>query len=295
VTATVRLGVADWYPNAHAEIAHETLSRRLSLEGYHELAAIDPRARHLGIGNSIVAATAGRDDGDYYRRSGATLRWAPPVAGRQWYRLSAWAEHHEPVKVETDFALFHIASDSWAFRPNLVAGRGWEYGGAVELTPYWGTDPNLVQGGLDLALQGATGDFEYARTALVGRLVFPLPARLRFALEAGAGSVWGSPSPQRLWYVGGPTTLRGYQPRAAGGDSFGRGRAELARGFSFGRVSLFSDWAWAGPRSDIDFGDGLYSIGAGLSILDGLIRLDGAWGLRAPRDFRFDVYLDQIL
>jgi len=295
LSATVRLGVADWHPNANAEIAHETLSRRLSLEGYHELAAIDPRARHLGIGNSIVAVTAGRDDGDYYRRSGATLRWAPPVSGRQSYRVSAWAEHHEPVSVETDFALFHIGSDSWAFRPNLAADRGWEYGGAVEITPYWGTDPNLVQGGLDLTLQGATGDFEYARAALVGRLIVPLPLRLRVALEAGAGSAWGTPSMQRLWYVGGPTTLRGYHPRVAGGDSFGRGRAELARGFSFGRVSLFSDWAWAGPRDDLDVDDGLYSVGAGLSILDGLIRLDGAWGLKAPRDFRVDLYLDQIL
>jgi hypothetical protein len=32
-----------------------------------------------------------------------------------------------------------------------------------------------------------------------------------------------------------------------------------------------------------------------VSILDGLIRLDAAWGLRAPRDFRLDLYLDQLL
>jgi hemolysin activation/secretion protein len=100
---------------------------------------------------------------------------------------------------------------------------------------------------------------------------------------------------QRLWYVGGPTTLRGYHPRALGGTSFGRARAELARGFSFGRLSLFTDLAWAGERDDVRFDDALHSVGVGLSILDGLIRLDGAWGLRSPRDFRFDVYLDQIL
>jgi hypothetical protein len=295
ITATARLGIADLHPNGNLEIAHETLDRRVSLQGYHELATIDERARHLDIGNSLLAATVGRDDGDYYRRSGATLRWTPPVASRRSYRVSAWAEHHEPVASETDFALFHAFSDSWAFRPNLAADRGWEYGGALEITPYWGTDPNLAQGGLDVTLQGGTGDFEYAKAALVGRVILPLPAAMRIAFEAGAGTLWGSPSAQRLWYVGGPTTLRGYHPRALGGTSFGRARVELARGFSFGRVSLFSDLAWAGERDDVRLDDALHSVGAGLSILDGLIRLDGAWGLVSPRDFRFDMYLDQIL
>jgi hypothetical protein len=39
----------------------------------------------------------------------------------------------------------------------------------------------------------------------------------------------------------------------------------------------------------------LYSLGTGVSILDGLVRLDAAWGLRAPTSFRFDMYLDAIL
>jgi hypothetical protein len=126
-------------------------------------------------------------------------------------------------------------------------------------------------------------------------VVFPLPAQLRVALLAGAGTSWGTPSTQRLWYVGGPSTLRGYDPRVAGGQSFARGRVELARGESFGRISLFSDVGWAGDRDAFDLDDALHSVGLGLSILDGLIRFDGAYGLRRPRGFRFDVYLDQIL
>ncbi len=295
ITTTARLGVADWHPNGHVDFSRETIERRLSVQGYHELAAIDDRARHLEIGNSLLAGTVGRDDGDYYRRSGGALQWTPPTAGRRSFRLRGWAEYHEPVDVETRFALLRIGSDGWTFRPNLAADRGWEYGASLELTPWWGTDPNLVQGGLELYAQGATGDFEYARGALVGRLITPLPARFRVALEAGAGSIWGAPSAQRLWYVGGPSTLRGYGPRAAGGESFGRARIELARAFSFGRLSLFSDGAWAGDRRDIRLDDALYSVGAGLSIVDGLVRIDGAWGLRGPRDFRLDFYLDQIL
>jgi len=89
--------------------------------------------------------------------------------------------------------------------------------------------------------------------------------------------------------------VRGYDPRLAGGESFGRGRAELARSFSFGSLTLFSDIAWAGDGSAIDLDDAFYSVGAGASLLDGLIRLDGAWGLRDPKGFRLDLYLDAIL
>ncbi|HET9948097.1 MAG TPA: hypothetical protein VFQ22_04125, partial [Longimicrobiales bacterium] len=295
LTGTVRLGVGDLVPNASLEATRETIERRISLSAYHELASIDERARHLGIGNSLLAATVGRDDGDYYRRSGAMLQWTPPVSVRRTFRVRAWAEHQEGVEAETDFALFRIGSDAFAFRPNLDAADVWEYGGSLELSPWWGTDPNLAQGGLDAYVQGAVGDAEYARASLTARLVVPLAARLRLGLEAGAGTAWGSPTPQRLWYVGGPLTLRGYEPRAAGGTSFARARVELARAFSFGRVSIFSDAAWAGPRGDVDLDDALRSIGLGYSILDGLIRFDAAWGLDGPEDFRLEAYLDQIL
>jgi hypothetical protein len=295
VTATARLGVADVHPNGALEITHETIESRVSLLGYHELTSIDERARHFGIGNSLLAATVGRDDGDYYRRSGGTLEWTPPSAGRRTYRIRGYVEYHEGVEAETSFSLLHATSDTWSFRPNIAADEGWEYGTSLELTPYWGSDPNLAQGGLDLLVQAGTGDFEYARSSLGAHVVLPLPARLRFALEAAAGTSWGSPSVQRLWHLGGPSTIRGYDPRVASGQSFGRARAELARGESFGRISVFSDVGWAGDRRDVRWDDALQSVGIGLSILDGLIRFDGAWAIREPDGFRFDAYLDQIL
>jgi len=295
VTATARLGVGDLEPNARLDIGRETLRRRITLGGYNELTSIDEEARHLGLGNSLNAALFGRDDGDYYRRTGATLEWTPPTAARRSYRVRAYAEYHRPAAIETRFAVFRLWKDGWAYRPNLVADEGWEYGAIVDLNPWWGTDPRLVQGGLDVMAQAGTGDSEYARASLVGRLVFPLPSDLRFAVEAGGGSSWGAPPTQRLWYVGGPRTLRGYGPRTAAGGSFARARAELARTYSFGSVALFSDYGWAGARSDLELSDGFYSIGAGISLLDGLIRFDGAYGLVEPRDFRFDFYLDAIL
>ena len=92
---------------------------RLSL--FHELAAIDERARHLGVGNSLLAALAGRDDGDYYRRSGVSLEWSPPELERQNVQIRGFVEHHRTAVAKTDFAVFKLGSDGFRFRGNLIA------------------------------------------------------------------------------------------------------------------------------------------------------------------------------
>lgn len=295
VTATGRLGVADLDPDLRVDATHETLRRRFTWSVYHELAAVDEDARHLGPGNSLTALFFGRDDGDYYRRSGTSIEWTPPAADRRSWRVRGYAEYHEAAETNTDFALGHLGSSSWDFRDNLEAAEGWELGGVATLAPWWGTDPRSPQAGLELELRGAGGDWSYARASLVGRTALPLTERYRIGLAAGAGTSWGDPPPQRLWLMGGAATLRGYGPRARTGTSFGRGRAELARLFSFGAVSLFTDAAWAGERNAIRWDDALLSAGVGLSIVDGLIRMDAAWGLRDPKDFRLELYLDGIL
>ena len=58
-------------------------------------------------------------------------------------------------------------------------------------------------------------------------------------------------------------------------------------------LAVFSDAGWAGARPrEFHFDDSLFSVGIGLSVLDGLIRFDLSRGLRDPKDTRFDFYLD---
>ena len=114
-------------------------------------------------------------------------------------------------------------------------------------------------------------------------------------LEAGGGTSWGEPPAQRLWLLGGAGSLRGYAPRSREGTSYVRARGELARRFAFGAVAVFSDLGWAGDRDLFEIDGALISTGVGLSLADGLVRMDLGWGLRAPRGFRFDLYLDAIL
>ena len=295
LTGTARIGLGDLAPNLRAEITHEGLHRRISVSGYNELTSIEEGARHLGLGNSLTSVLFGRDDGDYYYRSGASLEWLPPSAARRTYRVRTYAEYQRPASVSTEFAAFQFWKEGWTYRPNIAADEGWEYGAVLDVNPWWGSDPFLTQGGFDLMMQGGTGMTDYARASLIGRIVVPLPSAFRVAVEAGGGTSWGDPTVQRLWFVGGSRTLRGYGPRIAGGADYTRGRIEIARTFVWGALSLFSDYGWAGTWDGFDVSNGYTSAGVGLSILDGLVRLDVAQGLKNPKAFRFDFYLDGIL
>jgi outer membrane protein assembly factor BamA len=103
---------------------------------------------------------------------------------------------------------------------------------------------------------------------------------------------------QRLFYLGGAPTLRGYDPSTLRGTSFARARAEAARTFGWGGTTLFSDAAWAGDRDAFDSDAILYSVGAGFSVLDGLLRFDLAHALRevpGQSRWRLELYLDALL
>ena len=295
LSATVRVGTGDQVPNGRLDVTRETLHRRVTWSVFHELAPVEEEARHLGIGNSLTAALFGRDEGDYYRRAGTWLEWTPPSAERRAFRVRAYAERHTTAAATTDFNAWHLGNGDWTFRDNLRADAGWDVGALVTLAPWWGTDPRLPQGGVEFTVQGAGGDFEYARAALRGRTLLPLQGDVRVALEAAGGTSWGTPPLQRRWFLGGAPSLRGFAPATLAGTSFVRTRAEVARRFAFGALSLFSDAGWAGDRADVRWDDTLASVGVGLSLSDGLIRLDGARAVRGGRAFRLDFYLDGIL
>jgi hypothetical protein len=253
---------------------------------------VDDEVRHLGSGNSITALLFGRDDGEYYRRSGLWSEWSPPSFRRRSFLVRGYAEFHQAAETATGFALARAGDDAWAFRGNLAAERGWEIGALVIVAPTWGSDRRSPRGGVDVRLQAGGGDWAYSRVAGMGHLQVPLHRDLRFGFEAAAGTSWGGPPPQRLWFLGGPTSLRGYGPRALEGPSFTRARGELARSFAFGALSAFVDFGWAGERDSIRLDDALLSAGAGVGLVDGLIHVDAAWGLWNPKSFRLELYLD---
>ena len=304
-TALGFFGFADLQPKVRLELERSTVLRRLSLGVYRELHATDPRGGYLGFGNSLDALLFGRDNGDYYRATGADFTWRPPVAARESFELRGYAERQERVDVELNFAVFKVFDGGWQARPNLAADEADEVGAELRLSPWWGGDPLGVQIGLELYGQGArwripgeSTQTDYCRASAVLRSAVPLASgRWRIGVEAGGGTTWGDAPLQRSWLLGSAGTLRGYPPAVIMGTSFTRGRLELARVFDgIGSLSGFGDVGWAGARTDFAVDDFLYGVGVGASLLDGLFRLDLSRGLsRGLGTWRVDMYADAIL
>jgi hypothetical protein len=77
------------------------------------------------------------------------------------------------------------------------------------------------------------------------------------------------------------------------GDAFWLARAELGLGHVAARPVLFYDLGWAGPRADFaQPGRPLSGVGAGVSLLDGLARIDVARGIWPEKRWRVDLYLE---
>ena len=265
----------------------------MTLSGYHELAATDEGARHLGLGNSAMALLAGRDDGDYYRRTGAALALAPPPQRRPSWSLSLSSERHASVTPETRTSLARLwEGNAWGFRPNVVADEGWEHALSVRLAPSVGADPQGVQAGLSWSGTAATGDLAHLRTSLSGRLAVPLGSAYRVGIRGWGGVATSDVPAQRAFAVGGAGSLRGYAPRSRVGPCGAGGTFEAQRVLAATALVAFADAAWAGACDALRLDEMLASVGVGVSLLDGLLRADLARGLGTGGGFRFDLYLD---
>ena len=300
-------GLADLRPKVRLDLQRSTMMRRLSLGAFHELRPTDPGGRYLDFGNSLNAFLFGRDNGEYYRATGADFTWRSPDDTRESFTFRAYAERQRAVGNEIDFALFRAFDGDGTFRPNIEADHVEEAGAELRLSPWWGSDPGSVQLGVELhgrwamwRVPGEDPRTDYQQASATLRSIIPVAGdgwrRWNLGFEAAAGTTWGDAPVQRSWFLGGGSSLRGYSASVISGASFARGRVEVSRLFEAGSAILFGDVGWAGDRSAFDRDDMLYGVGLGGSLLDGLIRLDFSHGLKGPhKGFRVDLYLDAIL
>lgn len=293
--AEARLGMADVWPNVELGIGSESPNLSLRVAGYRRLAAANPEAKPFGIGNSLGALVLGRDDGVYYRSWGGEVLLRPAATATQNYQLRLYAEWQRPAAKETDVSLPHLLRSSHLFDSNIPADTAREFGAALTLRGARGVSTRGVTIGAEWTMDAALGTFDYARTSLTTRLTGPLPARLLGALEVAGGMTGGDAPLQGFWFLGGPATLRGYGGGAVSGPDFWRARVEVANSSPGARIAVFSDAGWAGEGRALSTGRPLYSVGAGASFLDGIVRVDLARGLAAPKGWRMDFYVDGIL
>jgi hemolysin activation/secretion protein len=155
-------------------------------------------------------------------------------------------------------------------------------------------DPAGFRLSSDVRAEAAAGTFDYVRGAADATLSRPLGSRLAAALTFGAGTSGGALPPQRQWYLGSSSTVRGQRARPEdGGDAYWLGRAELGLNRTGFRPSLFYDVGWTGDRRDFGSpGQPLSGFGVGASVLDGVLRFDIAKGVAPNRSVRGYLYLD---
>ena len=292
-TYQARIGLADLQPNGEASLLRSNARDDVTLTGYRRLVAANDWEDPLGVGASAAALLFGRDDGFYFRALGAELTGTHRDAGGSHaiaWRLFAEREDSARVKTQRSFA---YAVNGNRFAPNIGADAGAFVGASVGSGFTWGTDPL----GFRLAGSGridlATGISSYGRASTELTLAHGFPRGLDARITGSAGGIGGEVPVQRLWYLGGPHTVRGHAPGAAVGDAFWFSRVEIAKGHPLVRPSVFGDMGWAGSRALWRKQSApISAAGAGFAFLEGLVRLDVARGLDRGAGWRVDFFFE---
>ena len=292
IFATGRLGIADLQPNVELNVSRSDLRRTLSITAYNRLTSASDWGHPFGLGASISAFLFGRDEGFYYRSSGVEVGSSPDQPGTSALSWSLFSEQERTAMQKTTFSVARLVHGS-AFEPNFEAYRGVFLGGRTRHTSTFGLDPQGFRLFTDFRLESAWAD-----TGAYGRGALDVTASHGIgnggaAITLAAGSSVGVMPTQRFWYLGGTQTVRGQRPGLEVGNAFWLGRAEVAQGVGIVRPVVFADFGWAGDRNSWKkIGLPMSGAGAGISMMDGLIRFDVARGINPERNWRVDTYIE---
>lgn len=302
-----RFGVADRYFNGELSLSRNNGRADVALRLFHRLGvANDDWGSPLSFGASLANMLYARDEGFYYRTWGAEIagnRDAPgPMSGvRMRWRLFAERQYSAGVEANTQASVGKWLADA-RFTDNIAAQQLVAVGTGVELARSFGIDPKGIRFDGRVRAEGAAtnrsdslGATGYGRLVLDGTVSRPF-GRFALAVTGAGGSSLGDLPVQRSFYVGSLHTVRGQFARATGevrvGDTFWLGRAELGTAFRAFRPTLFYDVGWAGARDSLStMGRPMSGVGTGLSLLDGLFRVDVSRGMYPEQRWRTDLYI----
>lgn len=288
----VRFGLLDQEFRGSLALHRGVAGDRLSVTGYRRLAHTDDFGDPLSLGASLSNLVFRNGHSHFFNATGLEMS-LQKHGGSVRSEVRAFWEDHSAVERETNFYLWEpLTSDTL---PSVLAARpGSIFGVAGDVR--WEAGDDARRGIASGLLRGelADGDFQYQR--LLGTVAANrrLALGLTGAVEFGAGYSWGELPTQKDFFLGGANSLRGYSGSFVHGSSFWMARGELATALPLARIAVFSDLGWSGPSEEWSRGQALWSAGAGLSFLDGLVRMDAAWPIRQASGGRFYLYLDGL-
>lgn len=259
-------------------------SRSVRLSAFRDLRTVATPFPVESVAGPLDALVAGWDPWNYYRSAGVAL----DGTSRPGFRWRLFAERQESVRKRTDWSLAHLVDGTRGFRENPPVD-GAELLGVSLAAETGGGAPGHTGWGAGFSALAAVGSFDHMRLEGRSHLLVPLAGGLRVGLAAAGGGSVGRPPLQAGWIVGGIGGVRGYAVDRSFGEAFWVGRGELSAGSLALRGSLFADAGWAGDPEAHRWDDALASVGVGLSVLDGVLRVDLARALRSPAGWRVEV------
>ncbi|MCG6957107.1 MAG: BamA/TamA family outer membrane protein [Gemmatimonadetes bacterium] len=287
-----RVGTGSHEPDITATLRRGSDDRSWSLAGYHRLQTMGDWGTPFSITSSLGNLVLGIDRAQYFRATGASVGYRRMGERVRW-EAQAFHERQQPVSREATFFLLQSARDDTV--DLVLPARDVSVTGARTTVSWFsGIDPHGLIATGQLVAEAAGGDVAYQRAALSLSVSHPLFFGLAGALEAGAGALWGDEPIQENFFLGGSSTLRGFDAYEVHGASFWRARAELATGFAGARLGVFSDAGWVGPKRSFGLQDPMVSVGVGASLLDGLFRIDVSHAVRRGSRYKLNLYLDGL-
>jgi hypothetical protein len=277
-----RFGFADQRVTGSALLRRDAPGGLVEARVFHHVLEAEPWTQGQGIGNTLNATFAAHDDADYYLASGGSVLFTAYHGSLADVEFRVAAERHRSMQTRASSGVNDFLGGSGAFPDNPPVAPGDYVRASIRPTR------RLGWGKLTLGAEGLVSD---SLTGGRGWLAMAIPFRVlqrSGTLSLRTGYAIGDSIPQLDFRAGGPFTVRGYDygyRRAAGGWSAQLDWALRRRGWLWTPV-IFAD------VGDVYRGgsfDPLVGIGGGVSFFGGFVRLNAAWGLNPPTDFRFDL------
>jgi hypothetical protein len=288
VLAKGRYAFTDGRLQGSVALRRDAPGSRLELVAFREMRDADSLAPGLTFDNSATALWFVRDDGDYVFQQGVEVRYQRPLGRSADLTLQArYADESAPLRLAHD-GLNDLLGGSGVFPPN----------GPVVAGTYIVAGAQLAGGGAPFSwkvgLEATAGARTHGRgwLAMTARSELPLGLDLTASGWTGAGA--GDSVPQREFRLGGAKTLRGYPAGTFRGVSAWAAGLDLGLAHRALSPVVFVDAGQVAPRPVRFTGQPAVSVGAGLSLLNGIVRLDGARPIAPRATWRFTLTIGAL-
>jgi hypothetical protein len=278
VNAVARFGLSDHRLTGSLTWRWDGPEARVDVVAYRSVQEVEPW-HSPGFGGSLNAVFAGHDDADYYLAHGGGFGFTPNHGPLGETRISVMVEKQASMVALARSSVNDALGGDGLFPWNPPVKGGFYLRAAATRSDRLGPlelrhSVDLLTGDGGTALRG-WGSLRVAS----GALGYPV------VLGVTGGAVVGDELPQMQLRVGGPRTVRGYDYGTRAGA---RGwAAQLDAGLR--RHGVLMPMVFADVGNVTGGGRPLVGVGAGLSVLAGLLRFDVSRGLSPTTELRFDM------